>query len=371
MNVVRGIAALWLFGWSAALCHGQQPIPVEQAKEVLRTWERISTPAPLVRVRLTTIYENWKDGQFVPKRKAVNTYRRSSSGFALITQTDTIDEQGVGKMVGATSYLCNTHYESRLSSAKSNEWRIEEMGGSSLTDPSARSVANSDFVYATDVIVPWLRVDGYLSFFHLLHDPRCIITRVDPATGGSRRFHFVISPDVPSPAESKILTKSILFFHGNIKGGWFEVSGDYHRIDRYDVESVVLPKKVDTYRQIGEIEYISNSRLPFPFPRSHVTEVPVLKMPDGSSLRTRTVHNYELEYSPGSDESEYYLSHYGLPEPEGVTPPKKPIPLYVWLLAGAGGFALIALVCRWLLRRRRTAGVSRPVVPDTQQPPAG
>ncbi len=41
-------------------------------------------------------------------------------------------------------------------------------------------------------------------------------------------------------------------------------------------------------------------------------------------------------------ESEFTLSHFGLPEPIGVTWPKPPTPPYVWLLRIAAGFALLS-----------------------------
>lgn len=55
---------------------------------------------------------------------------------------------------------------------------------------------------------------------------------------------------------------------------------------------------------------------------------------------------------PADDLGIFYLSHYGLPEPEGVTVPARPIPLWVWLLSAAGVFAFAAVVLTWLARRR-------------------
>ncbi len=51
-------------------------------------------------------------------------------------------------------------------------------------------------------------------------------------------------------------------------------------------------------------------------------------------------------------EREFSLSAYGLPEPEGVTL-EKPTPVYVWILAAAGGLGVLAWLFRWLARRRR------------------
>ncbi len=59
-------------------------------------------------------------------------------------------------------------------------------------------------------------------------------------------------------------------------------------------------------------------------------------------------------------DSEFYLTHYGLPEPVGISAPHKPFPLYIWLLSGATVLALIAVLCRWLLQRRTRAAVVAP-----------
>lgn len=67
-------------------------------------------------------------------------------------------------------------------------------------------------------------------------------------------------------------------------------------------------------------------------------------------------------------DSEFTLTHYGFPEPEGIAW-KKPIPNYVWILLGAAGLMLLSLLCSWLLQRRAgaksLASVSVPSSPKT------
>lgn len=87
-----------------------------------------------------------------------------------------------------------------------------------------------------------------------------------------------------------------------------------------------------------------------------------VSMAGKSAGKLRIVKTYSDD-DVGVAEDHFRLSHYGLPEPEGIVW-KKPIPLYVWLLSGAAGLGLIALICRWLLRRRSAKSV--PVAP----PPA-
>ncbi len=73
------------------------------------------------------------------------------------------------------------------------------------------------------------------------------------------------------------------------------------------------------------------------------------KVTYGRSSDTRTV--VKLGALP---ETEFTLSAFGLPEPVGVTW-EKPTPLYVWLLAAAGGCAVLALLLRLPVRRRQAA----------------
>lgn len=51
-------------------------------------------------------------------------------------------------------------------------------------------------------------------------------------------------------------------------------------------------------------------------------------------------------------ETEFTLTAFGFPEPAGVTW-ERPTPVYVWLLAAAGGFGALAVLFRRLARRRQ------------------
>jgi hypothetical protein len=63
---------------------------------------------------------------------------------------------------------------------------------------------------------------------------------------------------------------------------------------------------------------------------------------------------YEWDVNNRVTDDQFTLSAFGLPEPVGVTR-EKPTPVYVWLLAAAGGFGALALLFRWLVRRRQAA----------------
>lgn len=69
---------------------------------------------------------------------------------------------------------------------------------------------------------------------------------------------------------------------------------------------------------------------------------------------TETI-NYEIEFNEEVPNDEFTLSAFGLPEPAGMEPVRKPIPLYVWILIAAGVCGVVALVFRHLARRWRLA----------------
>jgi hypothetical protein len=47
---------------------------------------------------------------------------------------------------------------------------------------------------------------------------------------------------------------------------------------------------------------------------------------------------------------EFTLTAFGLPEPPGIEW-KKPMPVYLWVIAAAVGCLLLAMGARWLKRR--------------------
>lgn len=70
--------------------------------------------------------------------------------------------------------------------------------------------------------------------------------------------------------------------------------------------------------------------------------------PDG--LVIEKVIDYKYTYRVGLKNSDFRLSAYGLPEPEGVVW-EKPTPTYIWFLLGAGAFGVFALLFGYLKRR--------------------
>jgi len=69
------------------------------------------------------------------------------------------------------------------------------------------------------------------------------------------------------------------------------------------------------------------------------------------------LYMYKIWVDRDVPEREFSLTAYGLPEPPGISFPRR-TPTYVWLLLGATGFAVLAVLFRWLTRRKPALSTS-------------
>jgi len=83
---------------------------------------------------------------------------------------------------------------------------------------------------------------------------------------------------------------------------------------------------------------------------------------DGKPFVLKLDCEYKIDLGVRFRPEDFSLSHYGLPEPPGVTW-ERPTPTYVWLLLAAAVLGVVAVGCRWLLKRRAKA--VPPQVPPT------
>ena len=70
------------------------------------------------------------------------------------------------------------------------------------------------------------------------------------------------------------------------------------------------------------------------------------------SMTAKSEYDVDCRHNFDFDAQQFYISHYGLPEVVGITPPKKSTPIYVWLLAAAAAFGVFSLILRWFVKRR-------------------
>lgn len=89
-------------------------------------------------------------------------------------------------------------------------------------------------------------------------------------------------------------------------------------------------------------------------PRCKCLEVLITFPGDAKAKPSHEMHEF-YDYSDAPiAQSEFMLSHYGIPEPQGVEVPKR-VPNYVWLLIAAAVFGSLALAIRFFAKRRARA----------------
>lgn len=75
-------------------------------------------------------------------------------------------------------------------------------------------------------------------------------------------------------------------------------------------------------------------------------------------LQEETLIFTEFKNSP-APEDVFFLSHYNFPEFLGVTPPSTKKPIWLYILAAAGGFLVLSIVLRQVWRRASTRAAAR------------
>src|SRR5262249_38177739 len=91
----------------------------------------------------------------------------------------------------------------------------------------------------------------------------------------------------------------------------------------------------------------------FPLVKTSTTHSTSYNSRDKKKESSRTEIEYEWKVDDSIPDAEFTLTAFGLPEPGGEPPVKKPLPLYAWILASAGGCSALAVGFWYLARRVR------------------
>jgi hypothetical protein len=147
--------------------------------------------------------------------------------------------------------------------------------------------------------------------------------------------------------------------------GWYDLDPDqgWAVVEREEV-IIVTPGTTRTVHAVVEMAKVGETWVPIKEVSTNIVSIP-----DSPQIRNQTTVTLRCEIKDKHPVDRFTLSHYGLPEPEGVVWEKqRTVPLYVWLIFAAGVLALIALLLT-LLRSRR---VTRPpeLPPSTPPRPA-
>ena len=231
----------------------------------------------------------------------------------------------------------------------SQKWAIEQVDiggdGSNLALAYRRPLRQTAQMFCCEHFSVW----GGLTLEKLIDRPNFRATKTERVTidgVGMVRIDF----ESPYPVEKR---KEPGF--SPIQGGYLILDPEhYWCLKEYTVRTNDSSSRRTYWRSFD----YTDGRDHFPLVRASKAKT-IGYHPDGTDWFV-TEHSESDEYRQTdgeSDDGEFTLSAFGLPEPVGITW-KKPTPRYVWFLIAAGSFALLALAFRFIARRCKTANSS-------------
>ena len=247
----------------------------------------------------------------------------------------TIDE-GQKESGSGRAYGANSQYAFELGKSREGGWalrgfstptnlvkQVAETVGANETDVFPLLVFNSDFL-------PRIQDRQKLQVVRSGAEPLALnaVGLVSKSYTNTVTYHeagWTLAPD-----DYAVVKSGSAKIRMNKTEGKITVSNEYRLIN-----GLPIPTKSVV------VEDYSTPQLPFTFRRETQYDVSV-----GGALRPEDLG----------------LTHYGLPEPPGVVWPRS-TPTYVWLLIAGVGCAVLALVCRWVLKRRAESLPTPPIPP--------
>lgn len=185
----------------------------------------------------------------------------------------------------------------------------------------------------------------------VVSDPSFIVTKVAEESENGREL-FRIDHTYNYSFRLGNQDSRLVRQHGSL---WLDPSRCWciHRF-KSSYETIIRGEKsFDTERDIvcEVIDHPSG----FPILKSMTERMKSFDYKNKKKIEVSTEANYDLEVNDSVPESEFTLSAFGLPEPGGAEPVKKPVPMYVWILIAACSCGTLAFAFRYLARRRRFA----------------
>ncbi len=332
------VTVMWwtplLLGWSAGWAAAQPADGAGLRDAVLARWQALA--AEVESFESTRYQEFWRSQPGKPLesvRKDVLRYAfapdRSLSGYEI-----TEPAPSGQPVVSVQLEIVNPRYKAVLSRREgTGDWlltRFEPNGQPDLTGRGA-------------VLLPWT-VCGNVPMADWLKDPRVTGLRVERPSAGVVRLHFAFDERRAAPPGDRAADPGI-------RSGYidFDETGPY-RVLGYQFKRAT---KFSDWVEVGTLEYATQQG-PFPVLKRHTLDSPDVRSAKFGPRSSREVATYEASYNREIPDDRFWLSHYGLPEPAGVVR-EKPVAWYVWPLAVAGVLVVLAVLFRWLARRRRAA----------------
>jgi hypothetical protein len=295
---------------------------------ILALWRAVpKSPADRVEVR-RVLFKGTRATDVKRETAELNRYAFSPTGRSFRTTRGPVE--GGETLAGESDWveLSNLNYTADLANSRP--------GGPLTVREFRRRTGPLDAVperWAT----PWL-VCGNVWLPDWLASGKFAVASTEPRPGGGVRVNFRNPKVRASPPYAGR--------EDTVPAGWLDV--DPARDGRVLAYQFDFRSSSSTGTERGTFEYAD---LPGPPRLDRVTvEIPEQKFSKNNlTIASREVRTYRYDPDPVSD-AEFYLSHYGLPEPPGVDAPRRP----VWKWIGLGAAAVLAaLIVRFALKRRQ------------------
>ena len=321
------VAVLVVLSAAPASAQEEQLNPAETRDRILRSWAAAEGAVVASRSRITVEFFGATKGEPLRLTRTdtlVNAFAPDCSLYAFGSSNPT-----PGESVSEEREITNSRYSAKIKNMPAN-------GGWVLLAhrPAAEGRPRGGMA------VPWMML-GNQHLGEFLARPTTALTTATRPRASVVRVHFSVTPAAGAPASA-----------GNLRSGHIDFDeARYHCPLGYRFVKSSPGSEGD---EIGTCEYA-------PTPGVPVITRAVIDRPDmhikksDARVSSREVWTYDLAYNAGGDETDFWLSHYGLPEPFGVTPPA-PSRRYLWLVLAAVALAAVGIGLRVVAGRRRKAG---------------
>jgi hypothetical protein len=274
------------------------------------------------------------DGSFGPAR-ITNVWHFKLSGPSLVYEEQRVDESG--KVIREIAMGQNSKYSFSVDKNHHRDrWRLLGVVSGNrdqVIQPYDVAVKGGFLTYLS---APWSFMG--VPWTSVLEDPGFSIIDVTAKREGNRdlvrvAFEYRSSGD-PNTKDPKKKSPLLMLKSGSAV---FDPSS-YWAVQSFEATSLAGGTSSTLIVYLGEHEGI-------PLPRSHATTV---RMPNEPAyLLEATFENLTIQ---PTDESEFTLSAFGLPEPQGIGWEKKSSRWWLWAGVAGGALLVLGLGIRWLRR---------------------
>lgn len=299
--------------------------PVQVRQQILASWSAAESSIKTCRVIEVSQNYRTRDG------KASSLFWTQTTRVVLTEDRYSFETfRTEPEPVGAREverFLSNSQYNATILKSKpTSAWTLKEHKPEKVETHSFRR----------DFILPWTKLSN-VQLADWMNNPLVTLIRAERPGGTIIRLHFVRSAGGDPVSES-------------IRAGYIDFDEARHHC--VVGSSIAMKSKFSEWIETCTCEYASGAGIPVL--SKAVFESPDIRSEKFGNHGSREVRSYDIAYNLDIPDDEFWLSHYGLPEPIGVIR-EKGTPRYVWFLVAAALFVLLAIILRWLAKRARLA----------------